>query len=121
MNLRRGYSDSRLVQHKPKIDEGGLDSFLPQFLLDDVDHHEEQQLKDDLHDDLKYSNFFDADEDTSHYQIFKQSAEAAVKFVFNLLARNGKSAQENENAEKQVPFERRLKAVRERNKEPTVF
>lgn len=77
MNLRKGYSDSRIHKFK-SIDNGGLESFLPQFLLDDVDHHEEENFKDDLNDEIKYSKLFDLDDDPTHFQIFKQSAVAAV-------------------------------------------
>ena len=78
MNLRRGYTDSRINRFRP-TEHKELDSFLPQFLLDDVDHHEEEALKDDLHDNIKYSSLFNNDEDPINFQIFKQSAVAAVK------------------------------------------
>jgi hypothetical protein len=96
MNIRRGYSDSKLIQHlqqgpRAKFDEDNLDNFLPKFLIKDMNTKDEKKVEStkannkeyelDMEDFDKCKTIFDTNESEDLNEYLKQLSIKEVKII----------------------------------------
>ena len=91
MSIRKGYSDSKLIQHlaqgpKSKFDDDNLDNFLPKFLIKDMNTKDESKLisKDEELDvnEIDNKSIFDRNESENINEYLRQMSIKEVKLTY---------------------------------------